>query len=424
MTRLFAIGVLFGLLGGVPVSAASLLSGDVEIELTAPGDIFAPLGFGVMIEMLGERAGGNVPGHVDMDLTLPAGAELRVAGMPGFVPTPLPGFGSFYGSVRAVVVDGDGQLTLEPGQRDIDAAQWIGVRNRFQVVLVTGVTGSVDVAVDVENQPVVTLRPDAGKLSLRVYAGPIESWSVRSVDPVLSKMLFAALWDWLRWLCFGMLWLLMAIDGVIGNIGASIVLLSLAVKILMWPLTKYADSLQASVNRTQALLQPRLDEIKRNFKGEEAHNRTLAVYKEHGVNPLYTLKSLVGFLIQIPIFIAAFDMLGENIALDGASFLWIDDLAKPDNWIALPIALPFFGGHLNLLPILMTAVTLLTSWLQKDPHLTPELMRSQRTRLYWMALAFFLLFYTFPAGMVLYWTTNNLLHLAKITLWGRTSTTS
>ncbi|MFW2403834.1 MAG: YidC/Oxa1 family membrane protein insertase, partial [Gammaproteobacteria bacterium] len=228
---------------------------------------------------------------------------------------------------------------------------------------------------------------------------------------------FAALWNWLRWLCFGMLWLLTTINGFIGHVGWSIILLSLAVKILMLPLTKYADSLQASVNRTQALLQPQIDEIKKNYKGEEGHERILAVYKEHGVNPLYTMKSLLGFLLQIPIFIAAFDMLGENIALDGASLWWIDDLAKPDNWIALPFTLPFFGGYLNLLPILMTGVTLLTSWKQTDPHLTPELERAQTQRLYLMAGAFFLLFYTFPAGMVLYWTTNNVLHLVKITLF-------
>jgi YidC/Oxa1 family membrane protein insertase len=234
---------------------------------------------------------------------------------------------------------------------------------------------------------------------------------------VLTKTLFAALWDPLRWLCFGMLWLLTTIDSFIGNIGLSVVLLSLAVKILMLPLTKYADALQASVNRTQALLQPKLDEIKQNYKGEEAHERTLAVFKAHDVSPMYPFKSLVGFLIQIPIFIAAFDMLGENIALDGQSFLWIDDLAKPDNWLALPFVLPFFGGYLNLLPVLMTGITLLTSWLQRDPHLTPDLHKSQQRRLYWMAGAFFLLFYTFPAGMVLYWTTNNVLHLGKIMLF-------
>lgn len=398
------VGII-GLMAGA--GGSPLVSGDVEITIRAPGASAAT------------RWSGRAA-----ELAVPAGAVVRIAGQPGFVPAALPGFGAMYGKVRAVRINDDGQETLEPGRVDVGEADWIGVRNRFHTVVVQGVPeGAADVVVDTENEPVVTLAPTDRAIRLRVYSGPVENASLRAADPVLSNMLYAALWDWLRWLCFGMLWLLTAIDGLlaktgVGNIGWSIVMLSLAVKVLMAPLTMYADRLQASVNRTQSLLQPRLDEIKRNYKGEEAHNRTLAVYKEHGVNPMYTFKSLVGFLIQIPIFIAAFDMLGENIALDGASFWWIGDLAAPDNWIALPFTLPFFGGYLNLMPALMTGITILSSWLQQDPDLTPELARAQQTRLFVMAGAFFLLFYTFPAGMVLYWTTNNVVHLAKVMLRG------
>ncbi|NND36080.1 MAG: membrane protein insertase YidC [Gammaproteobacteria bacterium] len=419
--RLLLLSLVLGAFA-LRAAGSPLESGDVELRVSVPGDPLATDTLQRAIDsMLTAAPGQRV---ADVELTLPAGAVIRLAGASSFIPPPLPGFGAFYGSVRAVIVDRSGQETLEPGLHEIEAGQWIAVRSRFQTVALSGiVAGEVDVAIERENEPVVTIAPAAGSLKLRAYSGPIESGSLRAADPVLSKMLFAALWNWLRWLCFGMVWLLTTIDGFVGHIGWSIILLSLAVKILMLPLTKYADSLQASVNRTQALLQPQIDEIKKNFKGEEAHEKILAVYKQHGVNPLYTMKSLLGFLLQIPIFIAAFDMLGENIALDGASLWWIDDLAKPDSWIALPFALPFFGGYLNLLPILMTGVTLLTSWKQTDPNLTPELERAQTQRLYLMAGAFFLLFYTFPAGMVLYWTTNNVLHLVKITVWGRTSAT-
>jgi len=400
------------------VRGVPLLSGDVELTVFVPGDPDATADLQRVLENVlaaGRSEGGMV---ADIDLRLPTGAVLQIAAMPGFAPPPLPGFGAMYGAVRAVSVDVEGQQTLEPGGVTVAYGDWIGLRTRFSTVLMTGIaTVAADVSVEHVNQPVITLQPNVDRLKLRLFAGPVENEALRAADPILANLLFAALWEWLRWLCFGMLWLLTTIDTFVGEIGWSIVLLSVAVKFLMLPLTQYADSLQASVNRTQALLQPRLDEIKRNYKGEEAHERTLAAYKECGVNPLYTLKSLVGFLIQIPIFIAAFDMLGENIALDGASFWWIEDLAEPDHIAALPLVLPFFGGYLNILPVLMTAVTLLTSWLQRDPHLTPELLHAQRLRLYLMAGAFFMLFYTFPAGMVLYWTTNNVLHLMKITLW-------
>jgi len=372
----------------------------------------------------------GLPGNGDtlkMDLEWPPGAVLEAIGEAGFIPDPLPGFGAMYGRVHPVVVDQNGQRMLDAGEDgvlelNVDPDDWIGIRNRFWAGLIRSTATSMAVRVEaqVENLPRLIIRPatDDARVALVLYAGPVELRSLTVADPKLTGMLFAALWDWVRAVTFGMLRLLNVIDGLVGNIGLAIILLSLCVKILMSPLTLIADRWQDSVNRTQALLQPHLDAIKREYKGEEAHERILAVYRDNGVHPMFPVKSLAGFLIQIPVFIAAFDMLGENFALNHASFLWVEDLAGPDRWMPLPVVLPFFGGHLNLLPCLMTGVTLLSSWIQADPALTPDLQAKQRRRLYLMAAAFFLLFYTFPAGMVLYWTTNNVLHLAKVQLAG------
>jgi len=430
-------GIVVERIGGLP----RMLDGQVGIRWTVPGDLAATTklreldyeivvaesdaGSWVTVRSREPFAGRRLTQRytrigehvVEMQLELPADSSIELTANAAFIPDPLPGFGAAYGAVRPVTVDDEGQRDLESGPATLDEFVWFGIRNRFSAVLLTGFSGGrIDVMIDRSDRPRVTLIPPAGVgiLTLRWYAGPVERDSLRAADPRLAGMLFAALWDWLRWLCFGLLWLLTAIDNVVGHIGGSIVLLSLSVKLLMTPLTWLADRLQASVNRTQALLQPKLDEVRRNYYGEEAHERTLAVYREQGVSPLYTLKSLVGFGIQIPVFIAAFDMLGENIALQGGSFLWIEDLAVPDRWLALPLALPFFGAYLNLLPCLMTGVTLLTSRLQTDPDLTPALLVAQQKRLYWMAGAFFILFFTFPAGMVLYWTTNNVVHLVRL----------
>jgi len=226
--------------------------------------------------------------------------------------------------------------------------------------------------------------------------------------------MYAGLWRWLGALAWGLRVLLDFWQGIVGNWGLAILLLSLSVKVLMLPLTWVAERWQADVHRQQSLLAPDLAAIRREFRGEEAHNRTLEVYRRHGISQFYTLKSLAGFLVQIPVFIAAFDMLGENFGLSGSRFLWVQDLSLPDRVAALPGVLPFFGGHLNLLPVLMTAFTILAARLQEDASLAPELRGAQRLRLYGMGALFFVLLYTFPAGMVLYWTTNNLLHLAKI----------
>ena len=359
-------------------------------------------------------------------LQVPPGARLQLTGGQDLAPERLPGFASLYSDARGIVVNALGQHTLteDDGTAAADvplaAAEWAGVRGRFWTLLLTPASALlVDAAESVPDEPQLTFRRDAtsgGILDLTFYGGPVAQRDFVANAPELGGLLYAGLWQPLRYLSFGLHWLLDRWQGLVGNWGVAIVLLSLSVKVLMAPLIFFAERWQADVNRTQSRLQPELAAIKRDFKGEEAHNLTLAVYNKHGVSQFYTLKSLAGFLIQIPVFIAAFDMLGENFGLNGAGFLWVHDLAVPDRVAALPMLVPFFGGHLNLLPLLMTALTILAARLQEEPSLSPGLRQGQRLRLYGMAVVFFVLLYTFPAGMVLYWTANNFWHLTRILL--------
>jgi YidC/Oxa1 family membrane protein insertase len=350
---------------------------------------------------------------------LPANASLKIATGDVFVPEQLPGFGQMYSRVLGVQVSESGQDIYDEEKVDLTAEveNWTGMRSRYWTLLLQPKNAAAPVSIDLSqlDRPVLQATASTGGVvSFDFYAGPIEWATLKRVSPELSEMLFAALWDFLRALCFGMLMLLEFIQSLVGNYGLAIILLSLTVKILITPISMLAERWQADVNRIQTLLQPELDEIKQNYKGEEAHMRILGIYKKHGVSQLYTFKSAAGFLIQIPVFIAAFDVLAENIALNEIAFLWISDLAKPDAFAELPFVLPFFGGWLNLLPFVMTGLSILAAWLQSEATLSPELQRKQSVRLYRMAALFFVAFYTFPAGMVLYWTSSNLFHLLKV----------
>jgi YidC/Oxa1 family membrane protein insertase len=132
-------------------------------------------------------------------------------------------------------------------------------------------------------------------------------------------------------------------------------------------------------------------------------------HKELGVSPFYTLKPMLGSLIQVPILIAVFNALGEMPQLDGESFLWIENLAYPDSIGHLPFAIPMFGDTISLLPFIMTAVTLYSTIIFRNRHAPEAEVKSQKRNLYLMAGAFFILFYPFPAAMVLYWTLANML---------------
>jgi YidC/Oxa1 family membrane protein insertase len=349
---------------------------------------------------------------------------VRIQSGRGLQPPDLPGFGKLLEQLRYQYFsaeDGVFRMGLDESPEDrppLAEGGWFGFRNRYWTMML-----SADAPVD----PEYATGPDvlnaglqlAGLppgVTLQMYLGPVEPDMLAAADPQLRDTMFAGLWFWLRWICFGLYSLLLWIAMLIPNWGLAIIALSLVVKVLMIPLNKIADHFQHQVHEIQAKLEPRLHDIKKQYKGAEQSEQILVLHREFGVTPLYSLKSLFGVMILIPVFIGAFDMLAENIHLAGTGFLWVTDLARPDSVLRLPFTVPFFGGYLNLLPFLMTGLSVATSYLHNPPALTPEMHRRQYRNLVIMAIAFFLLFYTFPAGMVLYWTTNNLISVIK-DLW-------
>ena len=348
-----------------------------------------------------------------------AGVErIDIAGGERFRRTQASGFGAMLEQPRYLVFDGGDVETIvlneavEPRQ----STEWTGFRNRFWAIVVQAHS---PIAIDFPGSsealgPGMVLQPDpAQSVALSVYLGPAEPGSLASADPVLTGMMYSGLWFWLRWICQALNWLFGLIYHLVPHWALAIMLLSLAVSVLMRPLSRIADRLQDDVHRTEAALAPELQKIRVRYKGEAQSERILKMYKDQGVHPLYSLKSLVGVMLVIPIFIGAFDMLAENIWLSGTPFLWIEDLSRPDAFAELPFSIPFFGHHLNLLPFIMAALSVVASVLHRHEAMDEALQRRHIRKLSLMAVAFLALFYTFPAGMVLYWTTNNLVSVIK-----------
>jgi len=346
------------------------------------------------------------------------GLRYKLSTDSAFRPSPMPGFSAGYASVRRVRIYAAGETRLDDGEdwpATVDPQQWAGVRSRFWALLASplvdssGLTGAA--GEQANSLSLTPLDSAATSMSLTLYSGPVDRQTLRQQGGGLSTLLFAHLWWWLKPVSAGLLLLLDGIQRVIGNAGLAIMTLSVAVKLLMWPVTRLAERLQSRVDQQRSILQPAIDKAREGFRGEERHERILAVYRDHGISPWYSLKSLIGYAIQIPVFIAAFAMLGENIFLSGVSWLWVADLARPDALLPLPLHIPFFGEDLNLLPWLMTLLTVVAAAIHQGPHLNPVMLKARRRQLYFLATLFLVLFYTFPAAMVLYWTTNNLLHL-------------
>ena len=358
--------------------------------------------------LLGPNAAAFMAGR-RLELELGAGRDLY--------PPPAAGFTAVLDRVKRVMVGGNGVQVLDsdgPSPTPLRAGEWAGFRNRFWALV-----ARPDGAVTVESRSGarIALVPagEPERLSWRytLYSGPLDNRPLTRADPALGQLLFDGLWSWLRALSFGLLFLLRGLTTLFGHPGVGIIALAVSVKILLLPLATVAERLQEQVNATQARLQPSIDAIKAAHKGEERVRRTVALYREEGVHPLYTLKSLLGFLIQFPVFIAVFDMLAEDFDLYRVPFLWIRDLSRPDDLARLPVCLPFFGCYLNVLPFLMSGISAAALLRFHSPVLTAPLVRRQRRNLLGMTLLFFFLFYTFPAGMVLYWTSTNAFQLVS-----------
>lgn len=201
---------------------------------------------------------------------------------------------------------------------------------------------------------------------------------------------------------------LMAAHGLTGSWGWSIVLMSLAVNIALVPVYHLAESWQEDERLLQRKMAGKLAEIRAVYAGRERYMFIRAVYRMFGYHPLMALRTSLGLLIQIPFFFAAYNLLNGNAALEGAGFLFIGNLGRPD-------ALLVFGGYsLNLLPFVMTGVNLLSAAVY-----SARLSRRDKIQLYALAALFLLLLYTASAGLLLYWTCNNIFSLFKNMVYSR-----
>jgi YidC/Oxa1 family membrane protein insertase len=293
-----------------------------------------------------------------------------------------------------------------------DGAAWQGWKGRFAAVLVKPEEGRVVISGNS-----IELTPGVNGNVIMQF-GLIDASGQGAFGGVESRDLrYAHLWGWLRGLCLFLEGILTGIQSIAGlSWGLSIILLSVMIKVALIPVTMFVAKQQRRVGSIQSALEQPLQEIKANCDGQEAHERIMAAHKDLGVSPFYTLKPMLGMFIQVPILVAVFNMLGELPLLSGQTFWWMSDLAYPDavlSFMESGRGIPFFGSTLNLLPILMTVVTIGSAILYRD-HVAPASeTRKQKRNLYLMAIAFFVLFYPFPSSMVLYWATANVLQVVQ-----------
>lgn len=189
---------------------------------------------------------------------------------------------------------------------------------------------------------------------------------------------------------------------IIGHPGLAIICLSLMMNILVLPLYRRADAMQEESRDVEAKLSRGVNHIKKTFSGDERMMILQTYYRQNNYKPTNALNGSVSLLLEIPFFMAAYQFLSHLEILNGVSLGPIKDLGAPDGLIVIG------GVAINLLPILMTLVNVISSamYLKGFPLKT-------KIQLYGMAGFFLVFLYTSPACLVFYWTLNNVFSLVK-----------
>jgi YidC/Oxa1 family membrane protein insertase len=235
--------------------------------------------------------------------------------------------------------------------------------------------------------------------SYSVYMGPLDYSIVSEYENGLDELVMSHGWyeRTFRTISLPIVGLLKFFHSFIPNYGIVIIIFSILVKIVVYPLTKKSYKSMKEMSRVQ----PLMTELREKYKSDpqRLQKETMKLYKEHGINPL---GGCLPMLLQLPLLGALFIVFRSTIQLRGASFIpgWIDDLSRADTIFTLPFSLPMYGDQFNILPILMAGSMMLQSKMtMQDPK--------QKAMVYIMPIFMLLIFNQFPSGLNLYYTLFN-----------------
>lgn len=271
------------------------------------------------------------------------------------------------------------------------------------------------------------LKSSGGSMKFHFFAGPFADDVLKEVDHFYSDPEtgynpdFLAAQTFHGWFAFisepfaDFLFILMKLfHRITGSWAFSIVLLTVALRLMLYPLNAWSMKSMAKMQQVA----PEVTAIQEKYKKDpkKAQIEIMNLYRERGINPM---TGCLPLLIQMPFLIGMFDLLKSTFELRGASFIpgWIENLTAPDVLFSWKTPIFFIGNQFHLLPILLGAVMFLqqrmSTTLPKDPSLWTEQQRQQRAMGTIMTVVFTIMFYNFPSGLNIYWLSSMLLGIIQ-----------
>ncbi|MBC8436593.1 MAG: membrane protein insertase YidC [Candidatus Omnitrophica bacterium] len=301
------------------------------------------------------------------------------------------------------------------GRKDVgyENAQFVALRDRYFCLLVEPESKNCSVLIRRLNSKESEIVLSVGKMVLapgqqlgqkyHIYLGPQDIGIMNSLNPAWSSVINYGFFDFISQI---LLQLLRLFYGLVHNWGWAIIILSIAVYLILFPLTLKQ---MRSMKEMQAL-QPHIEELRKTYKDnpQKLNKEIMGLYKQHKVNPF---GGCLPLLLQMPIFFGLYQALMRSVALKGANFLWIKDLSEPDRLFILPNALPILGNEINILPIIM-AIGMFFQQKMSMVSAGSSTAGQQKMMVIIFPVMFGFIFYHMPSGLVLYWLINSTLMTA------------
>ena len=328
-------------------------------------------------------------GHYDVDIFLKNGHKYFIS--PGYRPNVRVDGYTLHG---ALIEEADGTITIiedgdAKGVEKFQKARIAAAFDRYYTTLLYNFKNGMNVVVskDSEDNPILFIE-GSPNFHANGFVGPKEYELLKAIDPELTQVIE---YGFFTFIAKPMFKILLAIYHWVGNWGWAIVILTIFIRIILFPLTlKGMLSMQKLKD-----LAPKIKELQQKYKGDpqKLNAHMMQLYKKHGANPM---GGCLPMLLQIPVFFAMYRVLLNAIELKGAPWiLWITDLSEKDPYFVLPILMgATMFIHQKLTPTTIT-----------DPM--------QKKLFTYLPIIFTFFFLTFPAGLTLYWFVNNILSIIQ-----------
>ncbi|NPA37278.1 MAG: membrane protein insertase YidC [Chlorobi bacterium] len=244
------------------------------------------------------------------------------------------------------------------------------------------------------------------------YFGPNDFKILKAYKDIdLQKLVYLG-WGFLRYINLGVIEVFHFLEKYINNYGIIILLLTIFIKLLLFPLT-YKSYMSTAKMR---VLKPQVDAIYEKIPKEKAMERqqaVMALYRKAGVSQL---GGCLPMLLQMPILFAMFQFFPASIELRQKSFLWAHDLSSYDSILDLGFNIPFYGDHVSLFVLLMTATNLIYTHINQQMTQTSQQMPGMKGMMYMMPIMFLFFFNNYAAGLSYYYFISTLITIGQTLL--------